>query len=100
MQLHGDSVAGMMETCAQIDSISERQLPWVNGGVILLEPLLCFTLPSSTGEHPSLPRLSFKGEEANGLCCTQYSPLLPLCISLLSDRLSLSHSYLLILLFV
>ncbi len=31
LQLHGDSVAGMMETCAQIDSISERQLPWVNG---------------------------------------------------------------------
>lgn len=32
----------MMETCARIDSISERQLPWVNGGVypIRAPPLL------------------------------------------------------------
>lgn len=35
--------AGMMETLAWSDSISERQLPCVNGGVILLEPLLCST---------------------------------------------------------
>lgn len=64
--LHGDNVAGMMEACAWSDSISERQLPWVNGGVILLEPLLCATPPLSPGEHPSLPGLSCKGVEANG----------------------------------
>lgn len=42
LQLRDDSVVGMMETCARIDSISERQLPWVNGGVypIRAPPLL------------------------------------------------------------
>lgn len=60
LQLHGDSLAGPMETCVRADSISERQLPWVNGGVILLESLLCPTPLTSAGENPSLPELSYK----------------------------------------
>lgn len=59
---YGDSETGMMEMCAQTDSISGRQFPWVNGGVILLGPLLCSTPPLSGSERPSLSVFSWKGK--------------------------------------
>lgn len=74
---------GLMETCARIDSISERQLPWVNGGVILL-PLpsprlhLLLFLQESTHHSPGSRR-----EKANGLSCTHRCPFLHFCFCLL-----------------
>lgn len=53
----------------RVDSISERQLPWVNGGVILLGPLLCCSV---CRRAPIITE-----DETNGLLCTGHPRFCP-----------------------